>query len=109
MSYKGYSFNLHKEDDRELIEWLSNKKVTRTIKIALYNQMKSESANETSNTSLELLSVIKRVIESNADGSNKQSTTIEKKDRDIITTKKDDNKQSLSEEDADDFEKIFDI
>lgn len=109
MSYKGYSFNLHKEDDRELIEWLSNKKVTRTIKTALYNQMESESVNATGNTSLELLSVIKRVIESNADGSNKQSTTIEKKDRDIVTTKKDDNKQSLSKEDADDFEKIFDI
>lgn len=96
MSYKGYSFNLHKEDDKELIDWLSNKKVTRTIKTALYNQMKSES-NVTDDNSIELLSAIKKAIESN----NVAPKT--------ATTKQVEDEKSLDGEDADDFEKIFDI
>lgn len=97
MSYKGYSFNLHKEDDKELIDWLSNKKVTRTIKTALYNQMKSESNAVTDDNSVELLSAIKKVIESNSVA----PETAKAKQRE-------DNK-TLDGEDADDFEKIFDI
>ena len=57
MSYKGYSFNLHEENDKDLINWLSNKKVTQTIKIALRNQMKSENGKEVDDNSIELLSV----------------------------------------------------
>ena len=106
MSYKGYSFNLHKEDDRDLIDWLSNKKVTRTIKIALYNQMKSESVDITNDNSIELLSAIKKVIEDNNIVNDKQPDTIKVKD---IDRNKDHGKQSLDGEDAEDFEKIFDI
>lgn len=106
MSYKGYSFNLHREDDKEIIDWLSNKKVTRTIKIALYNQMKSESNGTTDNGSIELLSVIKKAIENNGNVGGEQSTISKKSD---IVAKRNDDKQSLSGEDAEDFEKIFDI
>lgn len=102
MSYKGYSFNLHKEDDKEIIEWLSNKKVTQTIKMALRNQMKSEG---NAATDIELLSVIKRAIESS--GGNHNIPIAEEKIK--PNTNKDDDEKSLSEEDADDFEKIFDI
>lgn len=96
MSYKGYSFNLHKEDDKELIDWLSNKKVTRTIKTALYNQMKSES-NVADDNSVELLSAIKKVIESNSVAP------------ETANAKQREDDKTLDGEDADDFEKIFDI
>ena len=108
MSYKGYSFNLHKEDDRELIDWLSNKKVTKTIKIALYNQMRSENGNAADDSSMELLSVIKKVIENNNGINNEQPVTVEKVEADVAP-KQDGDKKSLSDEDIDDFEKIFDI
>lgn len=101
MSYKGYSFNLHKEDDKELIDWLSNKKVTKTIKIALYNQMRADSGAA---PDIELLSAIKKIVESNSN--NNESIVAEKNEESI---KKDDDKKLLSDEDADDFEKIFDI
>ena len=106
MSYKGYSFNLHKEDDKELIDWLSNKKVTKTIKIALYNQMKSESGNVTGDNSIELLSAIKKVIESNNNINDKQSEIVETQS---VEQKQSEGKRSLDGEDAEDFEKIFDI
>ena len=104
MSYKGYSFNLHKEDDKELIDWLSNKKVTKTIKVALYNQMRSESGTSDGN-SMELLSVIKKAIESSANN-NEQLTLTKKQD---VAANQSDRDKSLSDEDAEDFEKIFDI
>ena len=97
MSYKGYSFNLHKEDDKELIDWLSNKKVTRTIKTALYNQMKSEGNAVTDDNSVELLSAIKKVIENNSIAP------------ETAKTKQSEDDKVLDGEDADDFEKIFDI
>jgi len=106
MSYKGYSFNLHKEDDKDLIEWMSNKKVTKTIKIALYNQMRAESGWTANDNSMELLSVIKKAIEGNGGVNDKQSAIYEKNDS---VKEQNNNKQSLSGEDADDFEKIFDI
>ena len=106
MSYKGYSFNLHEENDKDLINWLSNKKVTQTIKVALRNQMKSENGKEVDDNSIELLSVIKKVIESNNGANNEQSASIEKGD---TIPKQDDDQKSLSGEDAEDFEKIFDI
>ena len=105
MSYKGYSFNLHKEDDKDLIDWLSNKKVTKTIKIALYNQMRSEGSGAADNSSIELLSVIKKAIESSASNS-EQPTQTKKQD---VSAKQIEEERFLSEEDADDFEKIFDI
>ena len=107
MSYKGYSFNLHKEDDKDLIDWLSNKKVTRTIKIALYNQMKSENNIASEDDPMELLSAIKRVIENN-DSGNIVKIDIENK-KSSAASKNNKEDRSLSEEDADDFEKIFDI
>ena len=106
MSYKGFSFNLHKEDDKELIEWLSNKKVTKTIKIALDNLMRSEGSGAADDNSMELLSVIKKVIESN-NGIVNEQTVIAKKEG--ATANQNEDKKSLSGEDADDFEKIFDI
>jgi len=106
MSYKGYSFNLHKEDDKELIDWLSNKKVTKTIKIALYNQMKSESNTIAGDNSIELLSAIKKVIESNNNISDKQPEIAESQK---VAPKQNEDKKSLDGEDAEDFEKIFDI
>ena len=105
MSYKGYSFNLHKEDDKDLINWLNDKKVTKTIKIALYNQMRSESVGDTGGNSMELLSVIKKAIEVSA-SNNEQPAPTEKQD---IVAKQNDCDKSLSSEDAEDFEKIFDI
>lgn len=105
MSYKGYSFNLHKEDDKELISWLSDKKITKTIKIALYNQMKLESGNTIEDNPMELLSAIKKVIEGNNDIVNKPP--VEKKEE--VASSQNENKKSLDGEDVDDFEKIFDI
>lgn len=107
MSYKGYSFNLHKEDDKELIDWLSNKKVTQTIKTALRNQMKSENDTASEDDPMEILSAIKRVIENNG-GNIDQIAPTEKNDSDA-SPKNDSKEKSLSGEDADDFEKIFDI
>ncbi len=107
MSYKGYSFNLHKEDDKELIDWLINKKVTQTIKIALRNHMKSEDNKIADDNSIELLSAIKKVIEnSSGDINNTQSAIIGNQD---VVIKQSDNKKSLSIEDVEDFEKIFDL
>lgn len=106
MSYKGYSFNLHEENDKDLIDWLSNKKVTQTIKVALRNQMKSENGKEVDDNSMELLSVIKKVIENNNCVNNEQPTSIGKGD---AILKQNDDKKSLSGEDVEDFEKIFDI
>ena len=106
MAYKGYSFNLHREDDKELIEWLSDKKVTKTIKTALYNQMKAESGGTTEDNPMELLSAIKKVIESNGVVVD-EPQTVEKKE--VVDAKQDDNAKSLSGEDVDDFEKIFDV
>lgn len=107
MSYKGFSFNLHKEDDKELISWLSNKKITRTIKIALYNQMKSENNIASEDNPMELLSAIKRVIENNDNG-NIAKTDMGNKEVPAPSKNKEEG-QSLSGEDADDFEKIFDV
>ncbi len=107
MSYKGYSFNLHKEDDKELIDWLSNKKVTQTIKTALRNQMKSENDIVPEDNHMEILSAIKRVIENNGN-SNIVKTDIENKEA-LAPSRNKEEWKSLSDEDADDFEKIFDI
>lgn len=107
MSYKGFSFNLHKEDDKDLIDWLSNKKVTQTIKIALRNQMKSENDIGLEDNPMELLSAIKRVIENNGNG-NIVKTDIES-GKTPAPSKNNEEGKSLSGEDADDFEKIFDI
>lgn len=106
MSYKGYSFNLHEENDRDLINWLSNKKVTQTIKIALRNHMKLEEGEETDNSSIELLSAIKRVIENNKSDSIAKTNVIEKETYKQIEHVEE---ESLSEEDAEDFDEIFDI
>ena len=103
MSYKGYSFNLHEENDKDIIDWLNDKKVTQTIKIALRNQMKTENENIPDDNSMELLSVIKKAIESS--NNNEQSATIEKD----IASKQSNEKQSLSGEDVEDFEKIFEM
>lgn len=105
MSYKGYSFNLHKEDDKELINWLNDKKITKTIKVALYNQMKLESNSAIEDNSMELLSAIKKVIEGNNDIVNKHP--VEKNEE--VATNQNENKKSLDDEDVDDFEKIFDV
>ena len=107
MSYKGYSFNLHEENDKDLIDWLINKKVTQTIKIALRNHMKSEDNKIADDNSIELLSAIKKVIEnSSGDINNTQSAIIGNQD---VVIKQSDNKKSLSIEDVEDFEKIFDL
>ena len=107
MSYKGYSFNLHEENDKDLIDWLSNKKVTQTIKTALRNHMKSEDGNVVDDNSIELLSAIKKVIEnSSSDINNTQSVIIENKD---TVAKQSYGNKSLSSEDVEDFEKIFDL
>jgi hypothetical protein len=105
MSYKGYSFNLHEKNDKDLIDWLSNKKVTQTIKVALRNQMKSEDGSTTNDSSIELLSAIKNAIANNSIN-NEQPIIIKKQD---ATFEQSDNETSLSSEDAEDFEKIFDI
>ena len=105
MSYKGYSFNLHKEDDKELINWLNDKKITKTIKVALYNQMKLENGGTIEDNPMELLSAIKKVIEGN-------NTIIDKppvERKEEIVAKQNEDKKSLSNEDVDDFEKIFDV
>lgn len=105
MSYKGYSFNLHKEDDKELIKWLSNKKITKTIKIALYNQMNFNAGKTEDDNSMELLSVIRKAIENNS-ANNEQSIVARRKD--IVGVQNND-KKSLNDEDIEMFEKIFDI
>lgn len=105
MSYKGYSFNLHKEDDKELISWLNDKKITRTIKAALYNQMKLENGNAIDDNPMEILSVIKKAIEGNGDIIDKNP--VEKKEEVVVN--QNENKKSLDDEDVDDFEKIFDV
>lgn len=106
MSYKGYSFNLHEENDRDLIDWLSNKKVTQTIKTALRNHMKLEEGKDADNSSIELLSAIKKVIENNGVDNIVKTNVIEKE-----TYKQTENREeeSLSEEDVEDFDEIFDI
>lgn len=106
MSYKGYSFNLHEENDRDLIDWLSNKKVTQTIKTALRNHMKLEDEEEADNSSIELLSAIKRVIENNKVDNIAKRNVIEKE---AYKQTKHIEEESLSEEDAEDFDEIFDI
>ena len=108
MSYKGYSFNLHEENDKDLIDWLSNKKVTQTIKVALRNQMRSENGNAADNNSMELLSVIKKAIENKTGNSINNEQYVSMKKEDMIL-KQDDDERSLSSKDVEDFEKIFDI
>lgn len=106
MSYKGYSFNLHIEHDKDLIEWLVNKKVTQTIKIALRNQMKCENNSTTVDDSMNLLSAIKKVIESNNNTYNEQLAVVESY---AAPSQESVDNKSLSKEDVEDFEKIFDM
>ena len=47
-NYQGYSFNLHKEKDKDIIDWLDDKKITQAIKDSIRNHMKSETQEGTS-------------------------------------------------------------
>lgn len=115
MSYKGYSFNLHKEDDKDLIDWLSSKKVTQTIKVALRNQMESESDGSSINDSKELISAVKKLI-NDSNKTNKKQNEEEQSEEEYNANKIKINHYLaknkaviLSDEEQEDFEKIFDI
>lgn len=115
MSYKGYSFNLHKEDDKDLIDWLNSKKVTQTIKTALRNQMESENGSSSIDDSKELISAMKKLI-NDSSKTNKKQAEKEQSEEEYNANKIKINHYLaknktviLSDEEQEDFEKIFDM
>lgn len=115
MSYKGYSFNLHKEDDKDLIDWLSSKKVTQTIKTALRKQMEAEEGGSVGDDSKELISAMKKLL-SDSNKTSKKQTKEEQSEEEYNANKIKINHYLaknktviLSDEEQEDFEKIFDM
>ena len=115
MSYKGYSFNLHKKDDKDLIDWLNNKKVTQTIKVALRKQMEAEEGGSGNDDSKELISVMKKLI-SDSNKTNKKKTKEEQSEEEHNANKIKINHYLaknktviLNDEEQEDFDNIFDV